>query len=103
MPRKKKSNKGRKPHNKLNLLEDIYYVVNQVQTEKKMIYVYFEDENIAITAENILKDTNIEFVRFDKPNKILFKLIPNKKDFVADDISIDEIFDDEIIEEGHLF
>jgi len=103
MPREKKSNKGRKPHNKLNLLEDIYPVVNHVQVEKKMVYVYFENEDVAITAENILKDTDIEFVRFDKPNKILFKLIPNKKDVIIDDISIDEIFDDEIIEEGYLF
>jgi len=103
MPRKKKSSRGRKPHKKLEQLDDIYEVVNKVQTEKKLIYVFFEDENIAITAENILKDTNIEFVRVDKPKKILFKLIPNKKDVVIDDISIDEIFDDEIVEEGFLF
>lgn len=103
MPRKKKSNKGRKPHNKLKNLEDIYGAVNKVQVEKKLLYVYFEDEDVAITAENIIRDTDIEFEKTIKPQKILFKLIPNKEDIVINDIGIDEIFDDEIVEEGYLF
>ena len=100
--KKKKNNRGRKPHIKLKQLDQIYKIINRVQIEKELIYVYFDDDSFNATIENILKDIEIEYERIDRTNKTLFKIIPNLHENPMKDVLI-KAFDDEIIEEGELF
>jgi hypothetical protein len=113
MPRKKgrkkkekkvKSSRGRKKHYLISHFSDIYKKINQVQVDKELIYIFFTDESLSRTAENVLKDSGVEFEIIERqvPRKIIFKLIPNIEENVMDDID-PEVFDDEIVEEGFLF
>jgi len=98
----KKSSRGRKSHCLVKNLEQIYKIINKVQIEKKLTYIYFKDEGMAATAENIIKDTDLVFEKIKNRTKILFKLIPS----IDEDLMLEidtEIFDDELLEEGFLF
>jgi len=99
---KKKSNRGRKPHMLITDIDQIYKIINKVQIEKELIFIYFTDDGIAATVENIIRDTNMVFVKVPHPKKILFKLIPSICEDPMKEIDT-EIFDDEILEEGFLF
>lgn len=100
--KRKKNTRGRKPYIKLKQLDQIYKIINKVQIGKELIYVYFIDNAFNATAENILKDTEIEYEKIEQKNKILFKIIPNMNVDPMKDVFV-EAFNDEIIEEGELF
>ena len=77
-------------------------MVNRVQIDKNLIYIYFEDQSLNATAENILKDVDINYEKHKKGESVLFKLVPNFNEDPMKDVYI-EAFDDEIIEDGNLF
>jgi hypothetical protein len=67
-----------------------------------LIYIYFEDQSLNATAENILKDVEMNYEIYQKGKLVLFKLMPNMEEDPMKDVYI-EAFDDEIVEDGNLF
>jgi len=81
-------------------------LINKVQIDKELTYVIFDDADLPLVAENILRDSGVEFEKIvaRKKNKpTMYKLIPDDSPPDAlKDIDV-EIFEDEIVEEGYLF
>ena len=97
-----KSKRGRKPHRLITQIEQLYKVINKVQTDKEMAYIYFKDDSLIQTALNVIKDTGIEVEEAKAVKKILYRLKPDMTESAMEDIDVD-MFDDEMLEEGFLF
>lgn len=101
-----KSNKNfNKPIDTIKI-EDIYCIINHVQSNYEECS-FETDEINAITIENILKDINLKYQKSLNKKKVKFTLIPPEKKEFPDDLfnfgSDDEELDDEIKEDGQCF
>jgi hypothetical protein len=98
----KKTKRGRKPYIRIDCIEQLYKIVNKIQTEESVICMFFSNQSDNFMAENIFKDAEITYKIVESPKGAVFKLFPSKREIPDIDISVD-FFDDEQIEEGELF
>lgn len=100
----KKLHSGRKAYICLREIDKLYKIINKVQIDKELTYIFFSDQSNNSVAENILKDAEIKYEIIPSPNKVVYKLIPSKEEKINLSIDIDfEFFNDEIPEEGQVF
>lgn len=98
----KKVKRGRKPYLEINQIEQLYKIINKIQTSEEAVYIYLSDQIENLMIENILKDAEINYKKNNTSKGVVFKLFPSKRE--TPDINIDvDFFDDEQIEEGELF
>ena len=107
MKKKKEKNKiknkcGRKPYLEIDQIEKLYKIINKIQFEEEAVYLYFKDQSLNLVGENIFKDVEVIFEKIESSRGIIYKLFPSKREDPDIDIDID-FFDDEIIEDGHVF
>jgi len=99
--RKTKSKRGRKPHNFISDLEEVYVYINKIQTRREITYLCFIDPDLCPVAENLLNDAGLEF-ECKNSERHIYRISPTYREPTIEEIAI-EMMDDEIIEEGQLF
>jgi hypothetical protein len=82
-------------------LEDVYRLINRVQTVYKEAHFYLKFED-AVIARNVLKDAGLEFEERELQKKIAFLILPPPEREEELDIDID-FLEDEIPEENEVF
>lgn len=89
MPKKREKKKietrGRKKHLEILDLDDFYKAINDAQCTNKPVYIYFKDQVLCSTIENILKDSDIKYETRKKNDKIIYRLFSDRKDTAEDD------------------
>lgn len=95
----------RKTRLKVIAIEEVYRLINRVQTAYKEVAFSMSFEEAAI-AENVLKDASLEYVRNDLKTKVNFLIHPppEREEEDDDDLLLDiDLFDDEVLEDGQIF
>ena len=102
--RKKKNVKAKKRKRKKKLsMEDIYPILNRVQTKKKKVEFAVEINEAAIVA-NTVEDIGLAFNVREMKTQAVFTVYPNLNEEPPEDI-LDKLdtLDDEIPPIGHIF
>jgi len=82
-------------------MEQIYKVINKVQSDNKKLKIFVDDNSNYPIIENILKDSSLDFEIIEKGSGRVYIITPSKKTTLTD-LNLDE-FEDEFIEDGQLF
>ena len=105
MPRRRTKIQENFPHEATDIVkfEDIHAVINYVQMSRKECS-FIVDANDSITMEHLFNDCQILYDSKKKPKGIQYHLMPSPVAQVPEEVfSIDEDYDDEILEEGQCF
>ena len=105
MPRRKKQVHDKFPYSASDIIriEDIYTIINFVQVSRQEC-VFLAQTNDSIIMENLLRDSEIRFVRTQCKQGVKYSLRPPPIKVIPDEaFIIDEEYPDEILEDGQCF
>jgi len=101
LKKRKYTKKVKRKRKKKMTIDDLYKIINKVQSKRKPI-TFITELIEASTMENIIKDTIDKYDKKIMVTQVMFTLYPNPEDNYDDMLKV-EYMDDEIIEEGQIF
>lgn len=105
MPRKRKQVQEKFPFRKSDLIhqEDIYSIINYVQTTKSECS-FTANKNDSAVIENILSDCGISYENKNMRKGVKYSLYPPLTEESSEEVfSFEDEYEDEIIEDGQCF